>query len=140
MSATHEDFREFARRREPSERTFGFVFTAAFLFLGLRPLLRHQPVQSWWLGMAAAIFTVTIARPSWLRLPNRGWTWLGRAMGKIVNPIVFAILFYLVFTPCATILRILGKDPLGRTFDRDARTYWIPREPAERGSNMADQF
>ncbi|MBF0130716.1 MAG: hypothetical protein HQL33_12065, partial [Alphaproteobacteria bacterium] len=31
--------------------------------------------------------------------------------------------------PTGLILRALGKDPLRRSFDPGAKTYWIPREP-----------
>ena len=60
-------------------------------------------------------------------------------MGKIVNPIVLGILFFLVITPVALILRLMRKDLLLLSFDRDAETYWIPRSHGE-SSAMVDQF
>ena len=38
---------------------------------------------------------------------------------------VTGLLFYLVFTPVAIVLRWLGKDHSGLTRDPAATTYWI---------------
>jgi Saxitoxin biosynthesis operon protein SxtJ len=140
MSATHEDFRDHTSRRSPSERSFGCVFTAAFLVFGLSPLRRHQPIRLWCLTIAAALVCVTLVKPSLLRIPNRIWNGLGMMLGKVVNPIVMGLLFYLVFTPCAAILRCLGKDLLNLSIDRETSSYWIPLEAAERTSDMTNQF
>jgi hypothetical protein len=40
---------------------------------------------------------------------------------------VMALIFYLVVTPVAVIMRLVGRDPMERTFDRSAKTYWKPR-------------
>jgi hypothetical protein len=32
-------------------------------------------------------------------------------------------------TPIAIALRLLGRDPLARRFDRTAPTYWVARRP-----------
>ena len=63
-------------------------------------------------------------------------------MGKVMNPILTALLFYFVFTPAGFILRLTRKDPLGIAFDRNAQSYWNTREasPAGGDSGMANQF
>jgi len=38
-------------------------------------------------------------------------------------------LFFAVITPMAWIRRALGNDPLRLRFDREARTYWVDRQP-----------
>ena len=140
MSATHEDFRQFSNRQGPTERSFGFVFAGACLVFGLSPLRHHQPLRWWCFAISAVILGVTLTRPSLLQVPNRMWTWLGRTLGKVVNPIVIGLLFYLVLTPFATILRWLGKDLLNLSLDRKAESYWIRRDTTAAASDMADQF
>ena len=112
MSSTHEDFGREIHGRGPSDRNFGFVFTAAFLFLALWPLRHGRPVRFWSLALSVAFFIVTIVRPSVLHTANRVWTQCGILLGKVVNPIVTTLLFYLVFTPGAFVLRLMGKDSL----------------------------
>ncbi len=54
---------------------------------------------------------------------------MGLLLHGIVNPVVMGLLFFLVLTPFGLGLRLLGKDPLHRHFDRMAGSYWIRRSP-----------
>ena len=54
-------------------------------------------------------------------------------IGWLVSHVMMGLIFYLVVTPLGVIMRLLGRDPMERRFDRDAKTYWKPR-PAETDS------
>jgi hypothetical protein len=140
MSATHDDFTREIKRPGPSDRNFGFVFTAAFLIFGLSPLRHGKPVRPWCLALSGTFLLITLARPSLLHGLNRMWTGIGILLGKVVNPIVTGLLFYAVFTPVAVVLRWAGKDPLRVSFDRGAKTYWLDRRAWKERSEMSDQF
>lgn len=140
MSATHEEFRREVHSRGPSDRNFGFVFTTAFLLFGLSPLRHGRPVRVWCLAVSAAFCLITVIRPALLHGANRIWTKCGTVLGRIVNPIVTALLFYLVFSPAAAILRWMGKDVLRLRADPRAGSYWIPRNSADDLSTMKNQF
>ena len=60
-------------------------------------------------AVAAVLLVVTFARASLLHYPNRAWTALGLLLSRIVNPVVMAILFYVVVTPTGMLLRAMGK-------------------------------
>jgi len=90
--------------------------------------------------MAAAFFLVTLARPTLLHGLNRIWTKFGILLGRVVNPIITGILFYLIFTPIAAVLRWMGKDLLRLAKDQNAPTYWIQRNASEDLSDMRNQF
>jgi len=51
-------------------------------------------------------------------------------IGWVVTHIVMAFIFYLVVTPLAGIMKLTGRDPMERRFDRSAATYW-KRRPTE---------
>ena len=140
MSTTHEDFGREVHGRGPSDRNFGFVFTAALLLFGLLPLRHGRPIRVWSLALSAAFLIVTAARPALLHGANLVWTKIGLLLGKVVNPMVTGLLFYLVFTPAATVLRWTGKDFLRLNPDSRAKTYWIQRTAADDLSNMSNQF
>ena len=140
MSTTHEDLSRRVHGSGPSDRNFGFVFTAAFLFFGLWPLRHGKPIRFWCLALSALFLLVTLIRPSLLHVLNLAWTKIGLLLGKVVNPIVTALLFFIVFTPVAAILRWMGKDLLRIKIDRDARTYWIKRDNSAEAPDMANQF
>jgi Saxitoxin biosynthesis operon protein SxtJ len=139
VSAIHEDYGRTVHGRGPSDRNFGIVFTAAFLFFGFWPLRHHRPVRIWCLALSGAFLVVTLIRPPLLHGLNRIWTKLGLVLGKVVNPIVTGLLFYLVFTPIAVVLRWMGKDLLRLACNRNAQSYWIQRNAGEL-SDMKNQF
>ena len=49
-------------------------------------------------------------------------------VGIVVSNVIVAAVFYLAVTPIGLLLRLIGKDPLERRFDRSATTYWKPAE------------
>jgi len=140
MASIHEDFTARNHAAGPSDRNFGLVFTAAFLFFGLWPLRHGRPVRLWCLLLSAAFLLITAVRPALLHSLNLVWTRCGILMGKVVNPVVTGLLFYLVFTPVAIVLRWLGKDLLGLARDPAATTYWIRRPESGGETSMTNQF
>lgn len=53
--------------------------------------------------------------------------------------LLVALVFFLVLSPVALVLRWLGRDTLGRRFLPGADSYWIARDPG-RASKLRDQF
>ncbi|MGE5486190.1 MAG: SxtJ family membrane protein [bacterium] len=139
--STHEDFTRREEIRGPSERSFGLVFAAAFLAAGAWPVWSGSPPRIWALVASAAIAVMALAAPGVLRPANRAWMKLGQLIGRITNPIITALLFFLVFTPVALVMRLMKKDPLRLGRSPDAASYWIERQPPgpEPGS-MTRQF
>jgi len=124
-----------------SERSFGLVFTAVFLLIGLWPVVHALPIRSWALIAAAVFFICALAMPRVLRPFNLIWFRFGMLLHKIVNPLVMGLLFFSTITPIGLIFRIIGKDSLHRTFEPDADTYWIRRDPpGPTPDSMKNQF
>lgn len=105
------------------------VFTAAFLVVGLLPLLADSAPRYWAFAIAAAFLVVAMVVPRLLAPLNRAWTKFGLILSKITTPIVLGILFFGVVTPIALMMRATGKDPLSRQFEQRNKTYWIERNP-----------
>jgi hypothetical protein len=119
-------------RQEPggsTDRGFGLAMAAFFAVVALLPLRAGHPARVWALGAAAGLLALALARPALLHVPNLLWRRLGLLLGRVVNPIVLGLMFFLVFTPAALCLRLAGKDPLRLKKPKDAKSYWIPRDP-----------
>jgi hypothetical protein len=61
-------------------------------------------------------------------------------IGWVVTHVVMALIFYLVVTPVGVIMRLSGRDPMERHFDRSAKTYWKPRRVETDASRYFRQF
>ncbi|HRD75354.1 MAG TPA: SxtJ family membrane protein [Hyphomicrobiaceae bacterium] len=132
-----------------SERGFGLVFTAVFTIIRLWPTFtfRTLPALSldsarlWALAIALACLLVALLAPAVLRPLNVLWFKFGMLLGRIMNPIVMGVLFFLVFVPFAIVLRLLGKDLLRLKLDRAAPSYWIRRTPpGPTGDSLRNQY
>ncbi len=140
MSPTDETLGRRIHRRRLSDRNFGMMFAALFLFFGLRPLCHQQTIRSWCLALGGSLLLAALSRPSLLGPLNLISAEISLLFSKLVNLIVTGLLFYLVFTPAAIILRCMRKDLLLLSLDSHAQTYWIPRSASEESSDMTNQF
>lgn len=65
---------------------------------------------------------------------------LGAAVNLILM-LTMAVVFFLILTPVAVLLRALGKDPLRLTRNPHAASYWLPRDPpGPSPSSLKNQF
>jgi hypothetical protein len=84
---------------------------------------------------------VALTGPSLLHRLNLLWTRLAVLLSKITNPIITGLMFYILFTPVAFALRLLGKDLLRLKLPPEGGSYWIPRKPAGPApESMQNQF
>ncbi len=141
QGATHERLVREETVQGSSDRSFGLVFTAVFAIIGLWPLLGDGGVRIWSLAICAVFLATALLRPTLLKPLNRLWTEFGLLLHHVVNPIIMGLLFYLVVTPTGLVMRALGKDLLRLRFDRQAKSYWIERQPpGPAPEGMRDQF
>jgi hypothetical protein len=123
----------------PSDRSFGAVFTVVFSLIGLLPLWRGAGPRWWAVGVAVVIGLLAVLWPRALAPANRIWLRIGLLLHRIVNPVVMGVVFYLVVTPFGLVMRRRrkGMTALLRP-DKDATTYWLPRNDAS--SPLNQQF
>jgi hypothetical protein len=136
--STHETFTREEEIEGSSDRGFGLtvggiLFAIAAVRVGLgwwSSGALHLGWFEWALGgIGAVLFLFGLVAPATLAPLNRAWTKLGLLLFKIVNPIALGAIFLVTIVPIGLILRATGKDPLRLKFDRDAKSYWIPRDP-----------
>ena len=120
-----------------SERSFGIVFCAFFIILGLYPLLKGQDIRLWAIIIAFIFLFLGIFIPQLLFIPNKLWFKIGILLGNIISPIIMSIIFFLVVTPTGFIMKILGKDLLNLK-KNTKKSYWI--EKRNQNSRMKNQF
>jgi hypothetical protein len=117
--------------RHPTRRQLWVFGAAWFLLLGVaavRIWLRHHPLP------AAIVAALAVGLPlagrvdlGLLRRVYVGLSLVTYPLGWLVSWVVLALAYYIVLTPIALVMRLFRHDPLQRTFDRSAATYWSPR-------------
>jgi len=90
------------------------------------------------IGTSAGV--VGLAWPPFARVVYVVWMVLVLPIGWIVSHTMLAVLFYLVFTPIAIIMKLCGYDSMQRKFDRQAATYWKRRQQNDDTSRYFKQF
>jgi hypothetical protein len=140
-SAIHECLIARHDVRRGSDRSFGLLFAAALLAVALFPLI-HGREPRWWAAALSLLFlAVALIRPVLLAPLNRLWFRFGLALGRLTNPLAMGLVFVLVITPMAVIMRVRRKDPLRLRIDRNAQSYWIERvPPGPAPASMTNQF
>lgn len=113
----------------PSERSFGTVFVVFFALVAAFGLWRQAGWWVWPAGLSLLTLIVTLARPILLRPLNRQWMRLALLLNAIFSPIILGIMFYLVFTPMALVMRVIGRDAMKRRVEPGTKSYWIDRDP-----------
>ena len=106
----------------PSDRKFGWTFAALFFLVGV---LSHP----WMMAVGAALAVITMTRAHWLAPIKHAWMKFGELLNRVVSPVVMAVIFFVVFTPIAFVMRLAGRDSLARRYEPAAPTYWKRREP-----------
>ena len=120
-----------------SNRSFGIVFSIFFSLVGIYLLLNNSPVYYWSFLISLIFLILGLLNSKILGPLNQIWFKFGILLGKVVSPIVMGIIFFLVITPIAILLKIFGKDVLKLKLNNN-ETYWI--EKNEPKSDMKKQF
>lgn len=116
-------------------RQFGFL--CLVFFGGLAALRYHRAGLTTGvevLAAAAAIGGILGAvAPQLLKWVFVGWIVAVFPIGWTVSHVLLGAIFFFVLTPIGLLVRAFGHDPMNRTLDRNAKTYWTTHEQAPVG-------
>ena len=120
-----------------SNRSFGIVFFIVFLLIALYPLLKGNDLSIWSLIISLIFLVLGLINSKILSPLNRLWFKFGLLLGKFISPLIMGIIFFVVVTPIAIIMRLLKKDLLNLKYNKK-ETYWIDKSGPK--SKMKNQF
>ena len=120
-----------------SNKNFGIVFFFVFLIVSLYPLFNGEIIRYWSLVLSILFLILGLLNSNILTPLNKLWFKFGIFLGKIVSPLLMGLIFFLVVTPIAFIMRLLGKDVLNLKYNNN-NSYWIKKVGPK--SKMKNQF
>lgn len=132
--------------RNPSRRElrqFAGIWLPAFCALVGGLVLYHTAwlaaaVGIWVLG--AMIAAMGLIRPSAVRPIFVGWMLAAYPVGWLISRAILALVYFLLLTPIAVLLRYFRRDPLDRQFEPSRETYWVEHESVRDPSRYFRQF
>jgi hypothetical protein len=131
---------KFSEIELPSNRKFGFFFTCVFAVAAAYFLYSLNIILVYTFVAAFSIFLVITLVKSDALLPlNILWMKFGVLLGMLVSPIVLGIIFFGLFTPIATLMRLSGRDELKLKFTQKV-SHWIPRNDPINSESFKYQF
>ena len=113
--------------KKSSEKSFGILFSILFLLIGFWPLLKLAEIRVWSILLALIFLILAFFKSELLKPFNNTWIKLGEVLGKIISPIIMALVFFTIVTPISFLVRALGKDLLMLKFSKNS-SYWIKRK------------
>ncbi len=123
-------------------RQFGVIW---IVFFGLISSVTWYQTGSLDLALkifAAALVVATIGflAPPFMRLVFVGMSYLAFPIGWTISHLALGLVYYLVLAPIGLIMKLTGHNPLERTPDRDAESYWKAMGEQPKGQSYFRQF
>ena len=115
-------------KKNNQNRSFGLLFFIVFIALALWPLTNQGEINLYLVTISLFFLVLGLLNSRILSPLNKAWIKLGEILGRIVAPIVMAIVYFLILTPISLLVRLFGKDLIGMKFSNDVKSYWIKRK------------
>jgi len=127
-----------ARLTAAEGRRFAFVVGAAFLALAALTWWRGKETLTLVFAAAGALLILAgVALPGRLGPVYRGWMKFALVLSKITTPLFMSLVYFLLITPIALVLRLAGRNPLAHK--PQGGSYWMS-PPSGGRSDLTRQF
>ena len=131
---------KFSEIELPSNKKFGFFFTLIFAAVSAYFYNSENMILSFVFVVVSFIFLVITVMRAALLLPlNKLWMQFGFWLGRIISPLVLGIMFFGLFTPIATLMRLIGRDELRLKLSNKS-SHWILRNEPIKSESFKKQF
>ena len=115
-------------KHKKQNRSFGLLFFIVFLALALWPLTKKGEINIYLISIALIFLVLGLLNSKILSPLNKAWIKFGEILGRVIAPIVMAIVYFFILTPISLVVRLFGKDLLNIKFKKSMDTYWIDRK------------
>ena len=116
-------------KRNNQNRSFGLLFFVVFLAIALWILTKKGEINFYLISIALIFLVLGLLNSKILSPLNKAWIKFGEILGRVIAPIVMAVVYFLILTPISLLVRLFGKDLIGMKFSNDIKkSYWIKRK------------
>lgn len=117
--------------KNDENRTFGLIMAGGLGALALFRSVWTGSIFIWPIAAAVLLFLTALVVPAWLAPIRTVWMRLAGVLGLINARMLLTLVFALVITPIALLLRLVGKQPIRLVPQPGATSYWHRRNEQE---------
>jgi hypothetical protein len=109
-------------------RKFAYTVGTVFILISLYLLIKSSGFYIY-PGLAGLVlFILGIWRPESLKRLYIGWMFVAILIGYVMTGVILTLIYFIIFTPVALILKLAGKDILHQKIEPQKDTYWVMKE------------
>ena len=120
-----------------SNRSFGILFSILFAIIAFWPIINGNPLRLWLIPVSVIFLVLGLLNSKLLNPLNVVWVKFGELLGRIIAPIVMALIYFIIITPIGLFMRLIRKDLLNLKYNKN-KSYWIEKNGPK--SKMKNQF
>jgi|TARA_B110000444_G_C18835246_1_gene595580 hypothetical protein len=125
------------KTKKSSSRSFGVLFFLIFFLIGLWPLLNGENIRIWSILVSAIFLILGLLNSKILNPLKKSWIKIGEILGRVIAPVIMALIYFIILTPLSLIIKLFGKDLLKVKYSK-INSYWINRK--KNMGSMKKQF
>ena len=110
-----------------SNRSFGILFCIVFAIIAVWPIFNDRSLRIWPIPISLIFLTLGLFKSKLLNPLNIVWVKFGELLGRIIAPLVMAIIYFIIVTPIGLFMRLIGKYLININFTKNI-SYWIKRK------------
>jgi len=119
------------KKRDESKdlRQFGMVLASILIVFGAIHFLKHHIILAqWFCGIGLIVLFLGVLAPRMLKNVYAVFLKVAHAIGWFNTRVILILIYYVVLTPIAIVVRICGKDLLNRKIEKSVSSYWSTRQ------------
>jgi hypothetical protein len=113
-----------------SDKSFGLLVAFILFLLSIYFIYSDSSYLTHTSSLTALAILISLTIPKLFAPLNFIWFKLGLLLSRIVNPVVLGMMYFILITPLALILRLFGRDEL-RLYNKQGSSKWIIRDQQE---------
>lgn len=122
-------------------RYFAITLAIVVILLALLLVWRGKSPTAVWIAVIGVVLSAfCCAIPPFGRLIYLLWMAVSYVLGRVISPIITALIFFLLVTPIGLLNRLIGKDRLRLKKPKNAPTYFVDHTDAIDRDSFRRQF
>lgn len=132
MSLTKHLPRNITEADKKSLRNFGLVIAVPLVLIAVFLVWKGHGSGYYFGGAAIVLALLGWLAPVILRPLHFAWMTFAFVLSIIMTYLLLTLFFFVVMTPVALVMRLVGKDTLNRRFPGATSSYWVDAQVYEK--------